>query len=425
MSHRCRLAALLPCLLVLAGTAATQGFHQREPNRYSQARDDNLVTALNRRVAAGEVKLPLEGRSGRLQGLLRALAVPASSQTLVFSKTSLQRHRISRQNPRALYFGPDVYVGWVPGASALEVAAGDPNLGLVFYTLSQVADEPPILRRDDSCLSCHAGSRTDDEPGLLLRSVFPDEAGDPIASAGESSVTLSSPLDERWGGWLVTGQFDGGHRGNGVARRDEHGLWSVPGRKAADLTAFATEFAIADYPVPTSDIAALLALEQQVTIHNLLIRASLQMRCLLDGDQAINAMLGESGVRAPTARIADTLARTIATTLLLGDEASLAGRAAAPAPAFAFDFPALSPRDDRGVQLGRLDLGERLFTLPLSPMVHAPAFAALPPELRRRVLERLRAALEPGRGRLPIGVVATKAQRLVLHDHLRATLAAY
>ncbi len=425
MVDRGRLAALLPCLLAIAGPAMAQGFHQREPNRYSQARDDNLVTALNRRVAAGEVQLPSTGRSGRLLGLLRALAVPVSSQTLVFSKTSLQRHRISPQNPRALYFGPDVYVGWVPGAGALEVAAGDPNLGLVFYTLSQAAEQPPILRRDDSCLSCHAGSRTDDEPGLLLRSVFADAAGDPIASAGESSVGLSSPLDERWGGWLVTGQFVGPHRGNGVAQRDERGRWSVPSRPATDLATFAADFAAADYPACTSDIAALLALEQQVTIHNLLIRASLQVRCLLDGDQTINTMLGENGVRAPTARIADALARAIATTLLLGDEASLAGRAAAPTPAFAVDFPALWPRDAHGVQLGRLDLSERLFRLPLSPMVHSPAFAAMPTELRRRVLERLRKALEPGRGRLPIGVVATKAQRLELHDHLRATLPDY
>ena len=48
-----------------------------------------------------------------LPAVLRALNVPASSQGLVFSRTSLQVDRIAPWTPRALYFNDDVTVGFV------------------------------------------------------------------------------------------------------------------------------------------------------------------------------------------------------------------------------------------------------------------------------------------------------------------------
>lgn len=410
-------------MLAAAALAPAQGFHQRAPILYKQTADHTAVTALGERLAKGETTLPAVGRSGRLVALLRELGVPVQSQTLVFSRTSLQRHRISPHNPRAVYFGPDVYVGWVPGAASLELAAGDPVLGVVFYTLDQGPEGPGKITRDDSCLSCHGGSRTGDEPGLIVRSVFPDEEGDPLPSAPDTDVTLATPLAERWGGWLVTGQVGGAHRGNGVAVRGEDGTWSVPPRAAVDLGAFAGEFAAADYPAATSDVGALLVLEQQVDVHDRLIRAALQMRCLLHGDEMANRLLGETGLRPATAQIADRLAGELTAALLLAGAAPLAGRGLAPGPGVAQALAAQWPADDAGRRLGVPDLRERLFTLPMSPMVQAPAFAALPEALRGRVLDRLRAALQ--RGELPDGVALDKAERRVLHHHLAATVEGY
>ena len=414
-------------VLLIAATCApdatAQGVHQQEPIRYGIAKDDNAITRLNQRLAAGEVELVPQGASGRLRPLLQALGVPVSSQTVVFSKTSLQRHRISSHNPRAIFFGPDVYVGWVPGAAALEVTVGDPQLGFVFYRLSQDATVPARFERDDSCLSCHASPRTDDEPGLLLRSVFADAEGDPIASAGETQVTTSTPLAERWGGWFVTGTFTGEHRGNGVARRGEQGRWRVVGREAADLRAFAADFAVDDYPVLTSDIGALLALEQQATVHNVLVRASLKMRVAMARDMQLNEVLHETGMRPSTARLLDSLAREIASALLLADEPCLTPHQTVPDAAFADAFAKLWPRDPDGIALGCLDLRERTFVLPLSPMVHSPAFAALPAPLKERVIERLRIVCD--RGRLPGGVRMTTAQRTALQSHLTATMPGY
>lgn len=417
--------ALVTALLLslLAATLPGQGFHQRTAIGYSRTEADNAATALDRRLAAGEAYLEAEGPSGRLRALLRALAVPESSQMLVFSKTSLQRHRISLRSPRALFFGPDAYVGWVPGSANLELAVSDAKLGLVFYTVPQDPAVPARIVRDDSCLSCHASERTDDEPGLVVRSVFPDDDGNPISSAGDDDVTLRTPLRDRWGGWLVTGALHGLHRGNGLASRDERGRYVVAGRAAADLAVFADVFDPAVYPTRTSDVGALLAFEQQATVHNLLIRSSFQLRCLLDNDRAVNAMLGESGLREQTARVADRLAEQITAALLFADEAPLGGHRPAVDAGFARDFTAEWPADADGLRLGAFDLRLRLFTLPLSPMVHSAAFAALPEPLRTRVLARLRLALRDGN--LPPGCFLTPAQRTALDRHLRGTLAGF
>ena len=328
--------------------------------------------------------------------LLEALGVPVSSQTLVFSKTSLQRHRVSPRNPRAVYFSGDAYVAWIPGAKSLEVAVGDDHLGLAFYTLTQDPAQDPVLVRDDTCLRCHASSRTHEEPGLLLRSVFPDEDGDPITSAGDSDMDFRQPISDRWGGWLVTGQIEGPHRGNGVAAEDSHGGYRVTPRAAADLSEFVDRFDADVYPTHTSDVGALLTLEQQATIHNLAVRATAQARYLLEGDRRINELLGEAGLRAQTARILDALAKELAAALLLEGEADLAPHRCAPDPTFAAVYSALWPTSESGYRLGALDLAAKTFRAPLSPMVHAPALRRLPPPLRERVLRRLAVAIQRG-----------------------------
>ncbi len=402
---------------------AAQSYHLRRPNQYRQTADDNAVTVLQARLGRGELELPMAGPSGRLRALLAALAIPESSQTLVFSKTSLQRHRIAPDSPRALYFGPDAYVGWVPGAAALEVAVGDPRLGMAFYTLAQGGAAPVRFVRDDSCLSCHATSHTHDEPGVVLRSVFVDAGGDPIASAGEVDVSVRTPMAERWGGWYVTGRVGVAHRGNGIAVRDERGGWQVAARTAADLREFAGEFRVADYLVPTSDVGALLALEQQAMVHNLLVRAMLQTRFLLENDRAMQAMLGEEGLREATLDLLDDLAAEVVAALLLAGEATVPEQSLAVAPRFAAEFAAQWPQAVDGVRVGELVGAPRTFALPLSPMVHAPAFARLPDELRHLVLRRLRRALQLGR--TPRGVAIDAGQREALDRHLRATLPGY
>lgn len=367
----------------LAATLAAQGLYQREPVRYrTTPAAENLLERLQQRLDAGTVQLPANGPRGRLDAVLAALDVPASSQTLVWSRTALQRHRVSPRNPRALWFGPDVYVGYVPGSAALELAVGDDRLGLVFYTLPQDPALPAVFARDDSCLSCHASERTHDEPGLLLRSVFADADGDVIQSAGDVDLTFATPLAERWGGWLVTGTATGPHRGNGIAVRSDDGRWRVASGQWRTLADVAAPFVVGDLPAASSDIGALTVLLAQASVHDVLLRTGYAAQVAL---RLPDEVLRQQRLQP--------LADEVVSALQLTGEVPLRGHGVVADAMFASAFAAQWPRDDDGTTLGELDLTERTFVAPLSPMVLAPAFARLPEPLRVLVVERLRERL--------------------------------
>src|SRR5215467_4589786 len=109
-------------------------------------RSENLgdpIAQLQRRLDAGEIVLSFEPGHGYLRSVLDALHVPASSQTLVFSKTSFQYPKISPERPRALYYNDDVYVGQVRDGRLLEFISFDPMQGAIFYVMNERQVERP------------------------------------------------------------------------------------------------------------------------------------------------------------------------------------------------------------------------------------------------------------------------------------------
>ena len=273
--------------------AGGQEFEQ-EPIFYSRSQPANRVSRLLDKIAAGEKPLAHEEQLGYLRSLLAELDVPVSSQTLVFSKTSLQRQRISPRTPRALYFNDDVYVGFCQGGEVLEISAVDPQLGTVFYTLDQeIAVRPTIQRQTDNCLICHGSSMTKETPGHVLRSVFTAADGLPVLSAGTYRIDQTSPLEKRWGGWYVTGTHgDQKHLGNlivrGRADPDE-----IDNSAGQNVTSLAGRFDTSAYLSPHSDIVALMVLEHQADAHNHLTRANHLTRQAMHYQQTLNRELGE------------------------------------------------------------------------------------------------------------------------------------
>jgi len=128
------------------------------------------------------------GDSGYLQSFLDTFEIPSDSQTLVFSKTSLQASRIRPTNPRAIYFNDEIFVGWVPSGGILEISVPSPETGTNFYSLEMDVFPPKLVREDDNCLQCHGGSFTRDIPGHLARLVYPERTGQPIFKAGTRVV---------------------------------------------------------------------------------------------------------------------------------------------------------------------------------------------------------------------------------------------
>ena len=138
---------------------------------------------------------------------MKALDIPIESQLLVFSKTGLQREYTGPANPRALYFSGSVVVGYIPGAPALEIAAHDPQQGVMFYTLDQRPRRtPPAFVRRTTCLTCHLSASTLEVPGFIDRSNMVGGDGQVMPRLGSFTVNHRTPHTERWGGWFVTGK---------------------------------------------------------------------------------------------------------------------------------------------------------------------------------------------------------------------------
>src|SRR5688572_9169936 len=124
--------------------------------KYDRTDANDPVAALDRKLRSGEIRLDADGPAGFLRSVLAALKVPIESQVLVFSKTSFQARRINPHNPRAIYFNDTVAVGWVRGGEVLEFVGQDPQLGAIFYTLSQAPTGTLQFQRNDACVTCHA-----------------------------------------------------------------------------------------------------------------------------------------------------------------------------------------------------------------------------------------------------------------------------
>ena len=387
-------AAVLVGIVAAAGARADAVYDQ-DPIHYGTAPVSDPVARLDRQIKSGRIKLEHNDRNGYLDSVLKQLKIPVSSQSLVFSKTSFQRDRISPSNPRALYFDDTTYVGWVRGGDVLELAATDPKVGTVFYTLDQRkpaggAATPTIKRETHACLQCHGGAMTRDTPGLLVRSVFPHSTGQPVLSAGTFLTTQQSPWSERWGGWYVTGTYgDMRHMGNAVCSEDEAEK-SLDRETAANVTDLSALFDVAAYPDRGSDVVALLVLEHQAETHNLLTRANYQARLALRDRQAMNRALGRPDdyqSEGVTARI-ESAGEALVRQMLFADEKPLTDEVKGTST-FVEDFESRGPRDAMGRSLRDLDLKRRLFRYPLSYLIYSESFDSLPAEMKDYVYRRL------------------------------------
>jgi hypothetical protein len=380
-------------VLALAGRALCLAADEIEqpPIQYSKTSPENCVSQLAAQLAAGDLELKYENRLGYLTALLEALDVPVESQMLVFSKTSLQRNRISPRTPRAIYFNDEVYVGYCRSGDVLEVSAVDPQLGAVFYTLDQTeSDQPRLVRQTDNCLLCHSSSRTDGVPGHLARSLYVDSSGQPIFSAGSRTVDHTTPFEQRWGGWYVTGTHgDQTHLGNLVVREGRV-AGDVDNAQGQNVTELTSRCSLDAYPTAHSDIVALMVMEHQTLVHNRLTKANYAARQALAYEQEMNKALGEEeGHRfESTTRRIQSAGEDLVEALLFVDEAKLTAPIRGTS-GYAELFSGLGPRDGQGRTLREFDLERRLFKYPCSYVIYSEAFGSLPPEMKDYVWRRL------------------------------------
>jgi hypothetical protein len=384
-------------LLSLAG-AAIAGFSgsdmlplDDDAIQYTSGPVDDAVHALQQRMDKGEVKLTYDGSMGYLRSVLEALNISTTSQILVFSKTSFQAPRIAPRTPRALYFKDDVALGFVRTGDVLELAALDTKQGVHFYTLNQEQVEHPKFERRDTCLQCHQAGATLGIPGLMVRSVFPDRTGMPITRAGTGFITdHRSPLKERWGGWYVTGTTgDQVHMGNAVMPGATGEPMPPPegSQNVTDLKPFLDTGA---YLTPHSDIVALMTLEHQTQMENLIIRVSWEARMAMVQNKAMNKAFHEpeDQIRESTAHRIDAGIEELLSYMFFGGETVLTSPIKGTS-GFTEEFEKLGPKDSKGRSLRDFDLKTRMFRYPCSFLVYTEAFDDMPQVVKDRLYKRM------------------------------------
>jgi hypothetical protein len=414
MSHFAKLVVFSLVLYPLAVSAQFFNDFDQPPHDYWTAEMHDPMTELLRSVDAGDVNLGHDPGLPLVRRLLAELEIPVDSQTLVFSRTSLQRGVVSPGNPRAIYFNEETYLGWMPGGR-VEIASSDPERGAVFFFQRELERrDGPLFVRDKVCIQCHAGSATNFLPGLLGKSVFPDGRGRSLKSIDSfERVGHEVPLRERWGGWYVSGAHDGlRHMGNSLAKRGAGGVELIREAKA-DLGKL---FDQSKYPVGGSDVIALLVLDHQISMHFELMEAHYIAR------QALADLGAEAKpIPAEVAAEIDSAAERVVGYLLFQNEADLGETAVGGAESFRKTFLANRRVDTEGRSLKDFQLQGQLFKHRCSYMIYSKSFTGLPKVLKRAIYRRLKEVLGAEEAVDGYGYLAD-AERAAILEILKATL---
>ena len=369
-------------LFILPALAAAQLPYDRDypVMNYADAETHDAVSLLFEDIEAGRIQLEHRGQRGYLESLLTLLNIDDTSQLLVFSKTARKSRFVTPETPRALYFNDEVYVGYIPDTNTLEIASMDPDLGPVFFDIPQDLETTMDLNRQTSrCLRCHdtMSNTGGGIPRFMMSSRLVDSNGE-IASH-EVSVIMqdSTPLNQRWGGWYVTGlhgtqetmgnlMFEG--RATSVSEID-----LLANGNKVDLTEWVDT---SPYLTEHSDIVALLVIQHQLEVQNTMTKAAWDYRQLMAEEGAVSAeKIAELGLPVLEALFMKNEAP-------LGDEIKgLSG--------FTEYFQDLGPFDNNMRSLRDLDLKQRVFRYPLSYLIYTDAFAGLPDALHSYLVDSI------------------------------------
>jgi hypothetical protein len=202
---------------------------------------------------------------------------------------------------------------------------------------------------------------------------------------GGSLVDHRTPLEDRWGGYYVTGATAGvRHLGNAFVTDEEDPSRMVTAR-TLQVRSLEGRFDIGHYLSPHSDVGALMVFDHQMYMMNLITRVGWEARSALY-DKA-------HGRQADAEKIVRENAEEFVDYLLFIDEAPLAlpiqSGVVLRSSAYAKAFTALGPFDRKGRSLRELDLQHRLLRYPCSYMVYSEAFNGLPSSAKAAIYGRL------------------------------------
>jgi hypothetical protein len=208
-------------------------------------------------------------------------------------------------------------------------------------------------------------------------------ATDKYSYATGEAMDHRSPLTDRWGGWYVTGHSPEPHLGNLPIASSS----TAVKRASRELDSVSGEFDTKGYPSTQSDIGALMVLEHQSHMANLLTRTGWEGRIATAAPPTGPSPQTRSRARVVTDPVKDA-AQELVDYMLFVDEAPFPGRVRG-SSGFAQKFAEAGPVDSKGRSLRQLSLERRLMRYPCSYMIYSDAFEGLPAAAKDAVYERL------------------------------------
>jgi hypothetical protein len=191
--------------------------------------------------------------------------------------------------------------------------------------------------------------------------------------------------------------------------------------QGANVTDLKRRIDVENYLAPSSDIVALMVLEHQTRMTNLITRVGWEARLALSDQKAFNQALKEPDgqIGDSTRRRIDNAAEALLKYTLFADEALLEAPVKG-SPSFAKEFQEQGPRDHAGRSLRELDLTRRMFRYPCSFLIYSAAFDGLPVVVRDRFYRRLWEVLT-GVDQTPVYGRLTSSDRKAVYEILRDT----
>jgi hypothetical protein len=164
--------------------------------------------------------------------------------------------------------------------------------------------------------------------------------------------------------------------GNAIAPDADHPL-DLDQKNSQNLTSLAEKLDVTKYLAPTSDIVALMTIEHQARMTNLLTAVSQQFR-----------RAWSNGTLEISRASLDRAVNELVDYMLFVDEAPLRDPVRG-VSSFTETFPKRGPGDSHGRSLRDFDLNTRLFRYPLSYMIYSQTFDSMPDVARDRIYKRL------------------------------------
>ena len=407
LSNFCPNLFLLSCLLLAVFTGLSPAYSQDYGTtlpesvetdieygtiRYaSTPRTDPIALLRDRK----DLNLKFNPANGYLNSLLEALRIDPTSQILVFSRTSLNIAIITPETPRAIYFNDTTYLAWTLGSDVIEIASMDPKLGPVFYNLAQNQQTIKFDQQTAQCLRCHDSySLTGGGvPRFILGSGYTGANGNLVSHEGWILTDPATPLQFRWGGWYVTGKHGNQvHLGN-IVVNDPAELQQLESMRNGNLDTLETLLNTSPYLARSSDIVALMVIEHQVYVQNLITRVGYDIRTALQNnpefqDEVLNGNNEKIDIPDPVNQLIRNISEPLVRAMLMANEAPLTDTIAG-SSGYAEWFESQGPYDNQKRSLRELDLQTRLFRYPLSYLIYSAAFDQLPILAKQHIYRRL------------------------------------